>query len=174
MLEQWKPVNGLPMYEVSSFGRVRRISRPPYRVGIGRAKIGVLRGGIGKQGYRKVTLRSSPTHKVVGVVHRLVAQHFLSNPSLKPQVNHLDGDKVNNNVDNLTWATNRENARHAASLGLLPTKHQSKPRLAREVVREIRRHFKGRYGELTHLAKKYGVTRNCVRNIVNHVAWKYI
>ena len=56
-------------------------------------------------------------HKLV-TIHRLVAIHFISNPDNKPQVNHIDGDKTNNNIINLEWVTAQENNIHARKTGL--------------------------------------------------------
>lgn len=68
-------------------------------------------------GYKVVKLRNK--NKVVTCkVHRLVALTFIPNPENKPQVNHKDGNKLNNNVDNLEWVTASENIKHAKSLGL--------------------------------------------------------
>lgn len=75
----------------------------------------VLNGYPNTKGYLLVDLST----KKRGVkVHRLVAMAFLPNPENKPQVNHIDGDKTNNNLNNLQWVTNGENQKHAFKLGL--------------------------------------------------------
>jgi hypothetical protein len=51
-------------------------------------------------------------------LHRIVAEHFIPNPAKKPEVNHIDGDKHNNNINNLEWVTHLENIRHAHVTGL--------------------------------------------------------
>ena len=73
----------------------------------------VLKGTITRKGYRSVEL-DGKAHQV----HRLVAKCFLHNEDNKPQVNHKDGNKLNNSVGNLEWCTNEENMRHAYKNGL--------------------------------------------------------
>ena len=81
---------------------------------------GKLKGFINNSGYRCVELydRNSKRHKLL--VHRLVALTFLENPQNKATVNHKDGDKLNNSIDNLEWATYSENILHARKTGLNP------------------------------------------------------
>ena len=64
------------------------------------------------RGYRHVNINGRAMS-----VHRIVATCYLSNPENKPQVNHIDGDRTNNHVDNLEWCTVSENHRHAYSMG---------------------------------------------------------
>lgn len=70
-----------------------------------------------QQGYKHVTLLINNKQKRCRV-HRLVAETFVNNPENKPYVNHIDGDRANNNVENLEWVTPSENTIHAVKLGI--------------------------------------------------------
>lgn len=74
---------------------------------------------LGANGYYYVDIHENGIAKKVAV-HRLIAQHFLINPDAKRTVNHLDGNKLNNTLSNLEWATNSENTQHAYDTGLQP------------------------------------------------------
>lgn len=80
-----------------------------------------LQGSIKSNGYKMVTLTINKEKKTL-LVHRLVAEHFLPNPDNKDYVNHIDGNKLNNNVSNLEWVTPQENRIHALKTGLCNNK----------------------------------------------------
>lgn len=72
---------------------------------------------IGRGGYLQVSLTKS-SNRISFYIHRLLAQTFIPNPENKPQVNHKDGNKLNNSLSNLEWVTCRENTIHAHLVGL--------------------------------------------------------
>ena len=108
-MEEWRAVVGADgMLEVSNQGRVRSLLRgEPY----------ILKTQKDKKGYQRLRV-TIHRQKMCFKLHRIVAQAFIDNPDNLPQVNHIDGDKDNNAVDNLEWISNRDNARHAIDNGL--------------------------------------------------------
>lgn len=98
--EEWCDVEGFEGYKISTHGRVKSRHRTlkPYKDGRG-----YLRVDLGRGNRRKV--------------HRLVAQHFIENPKDHPIVNHIDGNRHNNSVNNLEWVTDSGNLKHAWKRG---------------------------------------------------------
>lgn len=113
MQEIWKDVVGYEgFYKVSNLGNIISCRRN-YKEGV--KYITPFNNG----GYDRVTFVTNWKHKNL-LVHRIVAEAFIPNPENKPDVNHIDGNKHNNCVNNLEWATRKENVNHAISSGLRP------------------------------------------------------
>lgn len=110
--EIWRSVIGFDgSYEVSNLGNVRSLNYNRTK------KIKLLKPSGNTDGYLRVKLCKEGKTKMCSI-HRLVAQAFLENPEVKEQVNHRDGVKTNNCVDNLEWCTCSENITHAYRSGL--------------------------------------------------------
>ncbi len=106
--ELWKPVKDFEnFYEISNKGRVRNTR------GL------VLKTHPQNSGYLQITFIVNNV-RTKFLVHRLVAMQFIENHENKRYVNHIDGNKLNNSVENLEWVTNSENILHARSTGLNP------------------------------------------------------
>lgn len=105
-------------YQISNLGRVKSLARQVERAGYNRKlQTHILSPYKSHYGYLCVTLMKNGKHTYKRV-HRLVAEAFIPNPKNKRCVNHKDGDKTNNCVDNLEWATHQENTIHAWETGL--------------------------------------------------------
>ncbi len=93
-MEEWRPIQGFPRYEVSSLGNVR-------------GKFGkLLNLATNRDGYKYITLHGEQKKTVR--VHRLVASAFLPNPDNKPTVDHMNRDRSDNRLENLRYASWRE------------------------------------------------------------------
>lgn len=103
----WKTIKGFSNYEISDEGEVRN-KTTQY----------ILKGRLSKSGYYQVSIKEDETEKFKNqYIHRLVALHFIDNPEGKREVNHIDGDKTNNKLENLEWVTSSENQKHRHSIG---------------------------------------------------------
>lgn len=103
-------------------------------------------------------------------VHKIVAERYIPNPENKTQVNHKDGNKLNNNVNNLEWVTNKENRTHALKHGLHICGEKCPwAKLAQKDVDYIREHPEIKVNEL---AEKYSVSNGTIRAVRNYRSWK--
>lgn len=131
--EIWLPIVGYEgIYEISNFGRVKSLQRTVEHHG---AKSGLYNKAekilspqkhSTKGGYYEVCLWRENKSKNFKL-HRLVATAFIPNPENKPEVNHKDGDKSNNCVNNLEWVTSKENITHAWNNNLVNSNHRKSP-----------------------------------------------
>lgn len=165
--EVWLPIPGYEgLYEVSNQGRVRSFVRHPE----GR----IMAASISHRGYYHLALWTDkrPRDKRV---HRLVASAFVPNPDSLPEVNHKDGDKLNNRPGNLEWASSRENMRHAITSGRQTalTNPNKRYKLTPEIVAEIRAAYKpGVRGHgSTMLSRRYGLNNSTVLDILAGRSW---
>lgn len=125
--------------------------------------------------YLRLSLRDDSGNIITYLVHRLVAEAFIPNPENKPEVNHIDGNKLNNNVSNLEWVTRKENMLHAHSLGLRDNNGEGNPRdiLSEEEVLAV-------YNDLLDgarvcdLADRYNVSRPTISDIKAKRNWYYL
>ena len=123
--EVWKDIEGYEgLYQVSNFGNIKSLARIVHSEKRSDYKIKekVLKQSDTTTGYKKVELHKDNKKRKSFKVHRLVAQAFIPNPENKREVNHIDGNKHNNNVNNLEWVTSSENKLHAFEMHLNPTK----------------------------------------------------
>lgn len=175
MREQWKEHPEFPAYEGSTKGRVRswktngwgrrmtpRIMRPAIR---GKRKL-----------YPYLSFDLYVGGKARGVfVHRFIAECFIPNPENKPQINHQNGNKLDNRIENLEWVTNSENQKHAFATGA-QDKRGEKHHLAKltdATVQAIRAESKDGMAQ-DFLAEKYGVTQPNVSMILSGEHWGHL
>lgn len=115
--EEWLPIKGFEgLYSVSNMGRVMTLKRKNGRGSVREDSVKTMR--ITKAGYVWVTL-SKDDRNTYPSVHRLVAEAWIPNPESKEQVNHKDGNKENNRVENLEWVSRQENIKHAVDNHLM-------------------------------------------------------
>jgi hypothetical protein len=117
-----------------------------------------------KDGYLCISLRVNGSSKAEKV-HRAVAKAFIPNPDNLPQVNHKDGNKKNNNVENLEWVSNIQNQRHAWNNNLKTIK------LTVEKVSQIKAYIKGGLRNID-ISKIYNIDPSLVSNIRHNKIWK--
>lgn len=122
--EIWKPIKDYEgLYEVSNLGRVKALARKKNcNKGYGTIEEHIMKQTSANSDYCRVPLTNKEHIKKYYLVHRLVATAFIPNLDNLPQVNHIDGNKLNNVADNLEWCTREDNIKHAYKIGLNPSR----------------------------------------------------
>lgn len=118
-IEIWKPIKDLP-YDISNLGNVRRSLDAPYKYRRG----GNIKPYLNNKGYWCVNLYlHSKVYKKQ--VHRLIAEYFIPNPDNLLEINHIDGNPLNNSIKNLEWCTHQYNIQHAWNNGLFKNRYSN-------------------------------------------------
>lgn len=176
MIEEWRDIEGFDgFYQVSNTGKIR--SQGDNR-GNKSGKWRLRSLSANPDGYLKVRLMHKGKDKTCGI-HTLVAKAFIPNPNNYETVNHKDGNKTNNNVDNLEWADRSQQMIHAYQNGLkMPmrgSKH-SQSKLTDDDVRYIRSHYKRQSTEFgtVALGKKFGVSSRVIGLVTRGLSYKNV
>lgn len=151
-------------YLISNYGRIKNIQTGHIR------KLSLY----GKSKYYQIIIQFNNKKKTIKV-HRAVAQNFIPNPGCLPEVNHKDGNKLNNNVDNLEWVTTKENQIHAVINKLTKSGEDSKlSKLTEAEVKYIKENcitFDKNFG-CKALAEKFNVDHTTISKIIHNYSWK--
>lgn len=159
--EQWVSIENLSNYEVNNFGVVRDIHS-------GHTVKTLVFGGCKKHGYYKgVNLLNDTGELVKYYVHRLVAEAFLSNVESKSDVRHLNGDKSDNNADNLKWVTRAENMKLSIANGQV-SKRRTKIDLPTVLAIRFDSYVNGLAAST--IAKKYNRCTTSVKHIIRRIS----
>lgn len=176
--EIWKDVPSYEgLYQVSNYGRVKSLSRKAYNHF---TKERIMTQVTTKKGYKQVRLHNGKKSQGFRV-HRLVANTFISNSDNKPQVNHIDGNKQNNCVDNLEWVTPKQNMRHAVDNGLLrDVSGNHNPNCKTINQYDLNGNFIKQWKSMYEIHKELGINRHSIRNCCTGVLktshnyiWRY-
>lgn len=167
--EEWRPVSGFEgIYEVSNLGRIKSYKQDSCGI--------IIRLTNSKGDYIRFVLQAVGKKQKTVLMHRLVAETFIDNPHNMPVVNHIDGNKQNNCVDNLEWCSVLHNVNHSIRMhpeqldGMILYNKYGKT----EPILQISKH-----GEVLHWfpsgAEASRITGVCARNIMqvaNHTPFK--
>jgi hypothetical protein len=172
-MEIWKTIEGYEgSYEVSNLGNVKSLIRKTKSKNNSLRIVNerILTQSKSQNGYYRLCLKLNST-KGYFTIHRLVAVSFIPNHENKPQVNHINGIKTDNRVENLEWCTAKENIAHSYENGLSAIGVKKKlSKLNDEIVLEIRK------SDLTQkkLAEKYNVSQPLISEVLLNKIWKHV
>lgn len=165
MKEIWKDIKNFEgFYQISNLGRVKSLERKVknkngYRI----VKEKILCNYINNNGYYCVNLRKKCGIDIK-LIHRLIGEYFMLNPNNYPVINHIDGNKLNNNIDNLEWCTYQHNIKEAFRLGLNKyTYNENFKNVARKVLQfDKSDNFIKEYNSIREANRITGISYNSI------------
>jgi NUMOD4 motif./HNH endonuclease. len=175
--EIWKDIKGFEgLYQISNLGNIKSLPRKRYS-GAGKYYIQqekIMKTYLKSCGYKSIKLKYPDGKYIHKDIHKLMAIAFIPNPDNLPQINHKNGIKTDNRIDNLEWCTPSHNAQHALNTGLkkpLQGEKHGRHILTEKEVIEIR---KIKNINVIETAKKHGVHKDTIWCILKNKSWKHI
>ena len=158
----FEKVKNYPEIEINILGTIRRCKNKLIKSQY-----------LNDAGYYMISLSRNNKSKPYRV-HRLLAMTFIPNPNNLPEVNHIDGVKTNNNLDNLEWVTHKENMSHAFRIGLANNTGEKNGQsvLTADQVLQIKK-MKGKLSQ-QKISELFPISRSTIQGIFNGRLWKHV
>lgn len=172
-MEIWKSIKGFEgLYEISNLGNIRSLDRlvKHSKSGFRKCHGKIIAKRIGDSGYYFSMLYKDGKYYHVQI-HRAVASAFVKNPDSKPQVNHINADKLDNRCENLEWCTASENMKHAYSNNLIPLDKIGKKGAENNSARKVEQYNPetgesvAKFGTMKEAAEALGVSVSGICNV---------
>lgn len=161
--EKWKSLPKSEYYYISNFGRAKSTKNK---------RILILKQSIDTAGYLRVGMNHKSVTKAEKI-HLMVLSAFVKKPFENAQVNHIDGDKLNNNLSNLEWLTAKQNMKHAYSKGLLGSLKGFDSPKCRLSKKEILAIFNSKKTQ-KETAVKFDISHHHAWGIKNGIYWSEV
>lgn len=176
--EIWRDVAGFEgYYMISNLGRIksltRKITEKTGKVNILKSRI--IRQCVNDQGYWRFTANKDGKRKGL-LQHRLIATAFIPNPENKPFINHKNGIRSDNRIENLEWCTHQENVDHSWRTGLNQNigEGNSVSKLTLKDVLYIKKVYEDKWGQQSSLARMFNVTPSAIASVVKNKSWAWV
>jgi hypothetical protein len=166
MEEIWKTVLDFSLYEYSNLGNLR--SKNYKNTG----RVQILKPAVSTDGYLKTMLKDDNGKYVTIAVHRVIAKSHFGVQDKKLEVNHINGIKTDNRIENLEYITHSQNCKHSFDIGLQKPKRGELNGMAKLTQKDVdflrsEKIKKGRYWGRKQYAKQFGITEKHLQQIVN-------